>query len=100
MKEILLICLEQDLKFTGGAVQVIDSLLIPPTNLTATTSENVFNYTSYQGAVYTADRIEALSTTPNVTLFAPNNEAFQNLGPAISNLSSEDLASIIDYMTL
>lgn len=89
---------QADLKFTGGVVQVIDSLLIPPTNLTDTV--NAFNYTSFEGAAYAAGRIESLTYTPNVTIFAPSDAGFQALGPAITDMTSEQLASIIDYMTL
>lgn len=40
------------------------------------------------------------SDTPNVTIFAPANEAFQSLGPAISNMTSDELATVVDYMLL
>lgn len=44
--------------------------------------------------------MDKLSVTPNVTIFAPNNDAFQALGPAISNMTSDELSNIVDYMTL
>jgi transforming growth factor-beta-induced protein len=40
------------------------------------------------------------SDTPNVTIFAPDNDAFQNLGPAIQNMTSYKLATILDYMLI
>jgi transforming growth factor-beta-induced protein len=89
---------QKDLSFTGGVVQVIDSLLIPPTNVTATTT--AFNLTSFQGALYAGDRLPLDATTPNVTFFAPWNEAFQVLGPAISSMTSDEIATIMDYHTL
>lgn len=33
----------------------------------------------------------------NVTVFAPNNEAFQNIGSALPNLTMQQLASILEY---
>ena len=44
--------------------------------------------------------MSTLSNTPNVTILAPANSAFQSLGPAISNMTSEELATIIDYMVI
>jgi len=89
---------QADLPFSGGVVQVIDSLLIPPTNLTETTT--AFNLTSYQGALYATESIDNFTDTPNYTLFAPNNAAFQALGSAISGLSMEDLTSVMDFHVL
>ena len=89
---------QADLSFTGGVVQIIDSLLIPPSTLTDTTT--AFNLTSFQGALYAADKLPADSYTPNATFFAPWNEGFQNLGPAISSMTSGELATIMDYHLL
>jgi hypothetical protein len=81
--------------FNGGVVQVIDSLLIPPANLTATT--NNFNITAFEGALYTANKLEEFADTANTTIFAPQNDAFQALGPAISNMTVEQLGAVLDY---
>jgi transforming growth factor-beta-induced protein len=89
---------QADLAFTGGVVQVIDSLLIPPSNITATTT--AFNLTSFQGALYAANKLPLDSTIQNVTFFAPWNEAFQALGPAISSMTSEEIAQVMDYHLL
>ncbi|RDL36556.1 Uncharacterized protein BP5553_05908 [Venustampulla echinocandica] len=84
-----------DLKFNGGVVQVIDSLLIPPSNLTDTT--NSFNLTAFEGALYATKKIENVTASKDITIFAPQNSAFQNLGPAISNMTIEQLSSVLDY---
>jgi len=86
---------QADLKFTGGVVQVIDSLLIPPSNLSDTTF--AFNLTSFEGALYASNVMGAVANQPNVTIFAPANEAFQNLGPAITSMTSDELAQVMDY---
>lgn len=89
---------QADLQFNGGVVQVIDSLLIPPTNVTETT--NAFNLTSLEGALYASDLVDTFTDTPNVTVFAPANEAFQALGSAITNLTADQIATIIEYHLL
>ncbi|KAG0651694.1 Fasciclin arabinogalactan [Hyphodiscus hymeniophilus] len=89
---------QKDLSFNGGVVQVIDSLLIPPANLTDTL--NAFNYTAFEGGLYASDLVETFTTQPNVTIFAPADSAFQALGPAIANMTSDELATILDYTIL
>ncbi|PMD53621.1 fasciclin domain-containing protein [Hyaloscypha bicolor E] len=87
-----------DLPFTGGVVQIIDALLVPPGNITITCQE--YNFTSFEGALYAADVLAKDSTTANLTIFAPQNAAFQALGSAITSMSSSDLAKIMDFHTL
>lgn len=79
-------------------VQGIDSLLIPPTNLTSTTT--AFNLTSFQGALYQSSRLDNFTNTPSYTIFAPHNDAFQLLGSAISNLTVEELRAVMDFHVL
>jgi transforming growth factor-beta-induced protein len=83
--------------FTGGVVQVIDSLLIPPTALPNTTQ--AFNLTAFEGSLYASSSLSTF-TQPNVTIFAPQNEAFQALGSAITTMTSEQLATVMDYHLL
>ena len=90
--------LQGDILFSGGAVQVIDALLVPPGNITVTTNE--YNFTSFQGALYAAKVLDTDFSATNVTLFTPNNDAFQALGSAITSMSSDDLAKIMNYHTL
>jgi transforming growth factor-beta-induced protein len=56
-----------------------------------------FNFTSFQGALYKADKVSLSSNTPNVTIIVPRNEAFTVLGPAISNMTSDEIATVLDY---
>ena len=79
-------------------MQIIDSLLIPPTSITQTTE--AFNLTSFEGALYAADKLPAVSYMKNTTFFATWNEGFQALGPAISGMTSDELANVMDYHLL
>ncbi len=84
--------------FTGGVIQIIDNLIIPPSNITATS----YNYglTSFEGALYASKKIDEVIATPNLTMFAPSNSGFQALGPAISSMTAQELATVMDYHTL
>lgn len=87
--------LVQDVNFTGGVIHVIDRFLVLPEvpSDTLTTA----GLSSLRGALNQTDLIEAVDTTPDVTIFAPSNEAFRNIGSALANISNEDLASVLTY---
>jgi transforming growth factor-beta-induced protein len=86
--------LSADIEFTGGVIQIIDDLLIPPTNIIDTTT--AFNLNSFQGALY-ASKDNGTFNAANVTVFAPSNAAFEALGPAIINMTAEELATVMEY---
>lgn len=52
---------------------------------------------AFLGAVNATNLTEAVSTTPDLTIFAPNNAAFQNISSALANLTTEEAAAILQY---
>ncbi|KAF7531007.1 hypothetical protein G7054_g9318 [Neopestalotiopsis clavispora] len=87
--------LTPNLNFTGGVIHIIDAVLAIPQNLTDTLSNA--NLTAAAGAITTADLQDTVSSLRNVTVFAPNNEAFNDIGSILANLSSDDLRSTLGY---
>jgi uncharacterized surface protein with fasciclin (FAS1) repeats len=85
----------QDIAYNNGIVHVIDSFLIPPVNVSTTAV--AANLTSLVGALTEAELVETVDTTPDLTIFAPSNMAFQSIGSALGNVSKEDLTSILTY---
>lgn len=83
-----------DQNFTGGVVHIIDRVLTFPPDVLDTAL--ALNLTSFRGAVNATDEIETANDR-DVTIFAPNNEAFNNIGSALANLSTDDLRDIIEY---
>ncbi|KAL1609991.1 hypothetical protein SLS60_001656 [Paraconiothyrium brasiliense] len=83
-----------DRNFTGGTVHIIDRVLVFPLNVLDTA--NALNLTSLRGAINATDSIEAANAR-NITVFAPNNEAFNNIGSALANLSNDNLQNILEY---
>ncbi len=81
--------------FNNGVIHIIDRLLTVPANVSTTAV--AANLTSLVGAVTRADLVEAVDTTPDVTIFAPNNEAFQSIGSALGNITDETLTSVLTY---
>ncbi|RFU31187.1 hypothetical protein B7463_g5183, partial [Scytalidium lignicola] len=89
---------QADQLFNGGVVQVIDTILLPPTNLTSTA--DAFNLTSFEGALYTTNHLDSVSDQKDITVFVPNNDAFQALGPGITELTVDQLTSVVNYHIL
>lgn len=55
------------------------------------------NLTSLRGALNATDLVDTVNDTPNITIFAPTNEAIQNVGSALSNLTTEQISDILTY---
>lgn len=85
----------QDMNFTGGVIHVIDSVLTVPQNISATAV--AANLTSLAGALMNAKLVQTLDTARDVTVFAPNNAAFQAIGSALPNLTMEEVTRILEY---
>ncbi len=76
-------------------MHIIDSFLIPPQSFLNSVTN--FNITAAGGAVVNASLDDYINTQPDVTIFAPNNDAFQRIGSSLATMSSADLAEVLDY---
>lgn len=85
----------QDLAFTGGIVHAIDTFLIPPQSFIATAP--TFNLTAAGGAITNASLSDYTNTRRDLTLFVPQNSAWQSLGATLESMSAAELADILDY---
>ncbi|KAM0429743.1 hypothetical protein ACHAPT_006349 [Fusarium lateritium] len=86
---------EANLNFTGGVIHIINRVLDIPKNLTDTAI--AANLSAVVGAFTEADAGEDVVDTKNITVFAPNNGAFADIGSVVGNLSDDDLESILKY---
>ncbi|KAI0146409.1 FAS1 domain-containing protein [Xylariaceae sp. FL1272] len=88
-----------DLNFTGGTVHIINSLLFIPGNITDTLIGS--NLTAAAGALEAVNSLpSSLGNTQDITIFAPNNDAFNAIGTVASNLTTDQLSSILGYHVL
>ena len=85
----------QNLAFSGGIVHVIDTFLVPPADFI--TSAPQFNLSAAGGATTNASLNEYLNTATDLTIFVPNNEAFQRLGSAFASMSLAELSRVLEY---
>lgn len=86
---------ESDIVFQGGLIHIVDNLLIPPARLRRTA--DAFRVTSFLGGLYAADLMPEMEDRRNVTIFAPQDQAFDLVGGSLDQLDNETLARIMGY---
>jgi uncharacterized surface protein with fasciclin (FAS1) repeats len=84
-----------NVNFTGGVIHIIDNVLTIPGAVSDIAT--AAGLTSVRGALVSANLVDTVNTTPDVTVFAPTNDAFKNIGSALPNLSADDLTKILTY---
>jgi uncharacterized surface protein with fasciclin (FAS1) repeats len=86
---------EADIEFEGGVIHIINELLMVPMNLTETAIEG--SLSAVAGALNMTEQGPDLEGLMNITVFAPNNDAFASIASVVGNLSTEELSSILEY---
>merc|ERR1712113_1377471 len=86
---------EANVNYTNGVVHITDEVLMIPGNLTST-AQNA-NLTAFLGAASNASVAETLLGSEDLTIFAPSNSAFQDIGSLTGNLTMDMLADILSY---
>merc|ERR1712032_705910 len=86
---------QPNVNYTNGVVHIIDEVLMIPGNLTST-AQNA-NLTAFLGAAQNASVAQTLLGAEDLTIFAPSNAAFQDIGSLTSNLTMDQLANILSY---
>ncbi|KAI9675308.1 MAG: hypothetical protein M1817_001211 [Caeruleum heppii] len=84
-----------DIPFEGGTIQIVDTLCVPPEGFLNTS--RVFNLTAAAGAVAKAELSDSIENARDVTIFAPNNDAFTRIGSGLAGMSVEEVRNIIGY---
>ncbi|KND89791.1 Transforming growth factor-beta-induced protein ig-h3 [Tolypocladium ophioglossoides CBS 100239] len=84
-----------DIEFQGGLIQIVDNLLIPPARL-GKTSE-AFKVSSFLGGLYAAKLMPDTADRKNITVFAPQDEAFGLVGGGLEKMDTTQLARIMGY---
>ncbi|KAI4275036.1 MAG: hypothetical protein L6R38_005975 [Xanthoria sp. 2 TBL-2021] len=84
-----------DQNFTGGVVHIIDNVLTVPRNISSTAT--AAGLSAVVGALSRAELVDTVQSLGDVTIFAPNNSAFNAIGSALPNLTMTQLASILSY---
>lgn len=72
---------------------MIDTVLTLPMNVSTTAI--AANLTAAAGALTATDLVDTVDTAQSITIFVPNNEAFQAIGNLLPTLSNEALMDIL-----
>ncbi|KAK3714229.1 hypothetical protein LTR37_008031 [Vermiconidia calcicola] len=84
-----------DLEFDNGVIHIIDKLLLIPLTVSATLIAGGF--TALAGAATQVDLVKPLEELSDVTIFCPNNDAFQKIASGSGDITDEQLAKILEY---
>lgn len=76
-------------------MHIIDSVLTIPQSVSDTAL--LAGLTGLAGALVATDLVETIDTTPDVTIFAPTNSAFEQIGSALGELTPEQATAILGY---
>jgi transforming growth factor-beta-induced protein len=87
---------QTDIYFTGGVMHVIDSPLLQPQRLIEAAVP--FNLTGFLGAGYQNQSLaQSITEARDVTLFVPNNIAFEKVGSTVTSIDEASLSSLLSY---
>lgn len=86
---------QQNVNFTGGTIHIVNRVLTVPVNDTRTMMD--LNLTAAVGALRRASVASRVDTRRDVTMFVPNNDAFNRIGSLATNMTTEQLAGIMNY---
>lgn len=91
-----------DVEATNGVIHTINEVLVPANiaQFVNTVLEPAYFNNSFSTlitAAVKADVVETLLTTPNLTIFAPTNDAFEASGINPEQIDASTLASVLTY---
>lgn len=95
-----------DVEADNGLIHVINKVLIPPNTFNVVeTAQTDGRFDTLVAAVVEADLVDTLATTPNLTVFAPTDDAFADLLTDLNLTAAEllalpNLADILTYHVL
>ena len=86
---------QQDVKFDGGVIHVIDKVLsIPSADSTTAVAAGL---SSLASALTSASLVSTVDGLKDVTIFAPNNAAFQAIASTAATLTVAQLSNVLTY---
>ncbi|KAK2600545.1 hypothetical protein N8I77_010072 [Diaporthe amygdali] len=89
--------LEGDIEFSDGLIQIVDTVMVPPPGLVPICREYNPTLAAFLGALYQTNLTGEILASKNITIFAPNNAAFQRTSGALSALSPSELLDVMKF---
>lgn len=81
--------------YDNGVVHIVNRFLTLPQNCSETARR--LNLTSIVGALNATNLTAAVDFTPDITVFAPNNAAFRAISGNLANLTTAQIAAVLQY---
>ncbi|KDQ10845.1 hypothetical protein BOTBODRAFT_190182 [Botryobasidium botryosum FD-172 SS1] len=94
----LVVTQSQTVMSLGLVINLVDTFLVPPGNLSAALAAN--NLTQFQTALQNAGLLSSLSSQRGVTIFAPSDAAFASASGVLSSLSAGQLTTVLQNHVL
>jgi len=91
-----------DVKASNGVIHTVNQVLVPEAvgQFVNSVLEPAYfnnNFSTLVAAAVKADLVETLLTSPNLTIFAPTNSAFEAAGIDVANTDKEVLTAVLTY---
>lgn len=91
-----------DVEASNGVIHAVDQVLVPASvaQFVNTVLEPAYfnnNFSTLIAAALKAELVETLLNTPNLSIFAPTNDAFTAAGINVSETPKETLAAVLTY---
>lgn len=86
---------QADVRFDMGVVHIIDTVLTMPAAVSRTSID--MGWTSTAGALTRAGLVGPVDGANDLTVFVPNNAAFQRIGGTAQMLQPQQLSGILQY---
>lgn len=87
-----------DIKYHGGLINIIESVLVPPQPLAHTCrvwyKKEIMGFL---GALYATGLYDSIAETSDLTIFAPSNTAWQIMAGTVEAMSQEELIEVLRY---
>ncbi|KIV97660.1 hypothetical protein PV10_01378 [Exophiala mesophila] len=83
--------------FNGGVIYPIDDVLNIPGNLTKELAQKNVNGSTFVSLLEKAGILEEVEGLADITVLVPDNAAFETVGAAVEELSTEELAEVLKY---
>lgn len=87
----------RDIYFFEGFMQPVDTLLVPPLPLAETIRARVPSMSAFLGALYKTGLADEVMQAKDVTIFAPDNQAFQRTFEALDELTLDEFRNVLAY---
>jgi uncharacterized surface protein with fasciclin (FAS1) repeats len=87
-----------DKRARNGVIHGIDQVLLPPTQNIVEIAAGNPDFSILVDAVVAADLVELLANTNNITVFAPTNQAFEDLITDLNPLGINNLEDLLGFL--